>query len=71
MINLFCFRRNLQKANRTHIDVTALVQKRVEEFGGGILELVAGRDDPNRLFGNPLPGQTKELRVRYLITVRG
>lgn len=53
-----------------HVDVTARLQRRVEELGGGVLELVAGKDDLNLLFGNPLPGEKKELRARYLVVVR-
>ncbi|CAN0150103.1 unnamed protein product, partial [Pylaiella littoralis] len=49
------------------VDVTACLQARVEELGGGVLELVAAREDVNQLFGNPLPGKKKELRVRYLV----
>lgn len=42
----------------------------VERLGGGVLELVAAKVDANQLFGNPLPGKKKELRVRYLVVVR-
>lgn len=64
-------RRYLQKVTPRHIDVTARVQRRVERLGGGVLELVALREDLNRFCGgNPLPGEKKELRVRYLVVVR-
>lgn len=62
-------RRYLREVAPSHFDVTARLQRRVEELGGGVLELVAERDDLNRLFGNPLPGKKKELRVRYLVVV--
>lgn len=62
--------RYLQNVTPRHVDVTARLQKIVEELGGGVLELVAGKDDLNVLFGNPLPGEKKELRVRYLVVVR-
>ncbi len=52
-----------------HVDVRACLQARVEELGGGVLELVAAKVDTNQLFGNPLPGKKKELRVRYLVVV--
>lgn len=54
-----------------YVDVRACLQRRVEEFGGGVLELVAAKVDANQLFGNPLPGKKKELRVRYLVVVSG
>lgn len=52
-----------------YVDVRACLQAKVEEFGGGVLELVAAKVDANQLFGNPLPGKKKELRVRYLVVV--
>ena len=67
----FLRRSHLEGVTPKHVDVTSLVQRRVEEFGGGVIEFVAGKDDLNRLFGNPLPRQRKELRVPYLVTVRG
>lgn len=63
--------RDLQRVTPKHLDVTARVQRRVQQLGGGVLELVASREDCNRLLaGNPLPGGAKELRIRYLVTVR-
>lgn len=62
-------RRYLQAITPKHFDVTGRLQRKVEELGGGVLELVAARDDLNRLFGNPLPGKKKELRLKYLVVV--
>eukprot|EP00903_Cladosiphon_okamuranus_P020991 g19283.t1 len=57
----------LKTVTPRYVDVRACLQARVEEFGGGVLELVAAKIDANQLFGNPLPGKKKELRVRYLV----
>lgn len=61
--------RYLKTVTPRYVDVRACLQARVEEFGGGVLELVAAKVDANQLFGNPLPGKKKELRVRYLVVV--
>lgn len=61
--------RYLKTITPRYVDVRACLQTRVEEFGGGVLELVAAKVDANQLFGNPLPGKRKELRVRYLVVV--
>ncbi|CAM9373295.1 unnamed protein product, partial [Choristocarpus tenellus] len=50
-----------------HYDVSAKVQHIIEAMGGGTLELVASREDLNGLFGNPSPGQKKELRIKHLV----
>lgn len=65
-----CIRpRYLKTVTPRFVDVTACLQARVEELGGGVLEIVAALEDVNQLFGNPLPGKKKELRVRYLVVV--
>lgn len=45
------------------------MQGLVEASGGDVLKLEAAGEDLNERFGNPLPGQSKELRVRYLVVV--
>lgn len=61
--------RYLKTVTPRFVDIRAYLQARVEEFGGGVLEIVAAKTDANRLFGNPLPGKKKELRVKYLVVV--
>lgn len=61
--------RYLKKLTPRYVDIRARLQARVEEHGGGLLEFVAAQTDVNQLFGNPLPGKRKELRVRYLVVV--
>lgn len=61
--------RYLKTATPRFVDIRASLQARVEEFGGGVLEIVAAKTDANHLFGNPLPGKKKELRVKYLVVV--
>lgn len=61
--------RYLKTVTPRFVDVRACLQARVEEFGGGVLEIVAARTDANQFFGNPLPGKKKELRVKYLVVV--
>ncbi|CAM9410853.1 unnamed protein product [Ectocarpus sp. 13 AM-2016] len=57
----------LKKLTPRYVDIRARLQARVEEHGGGLLEFVAAQTDVNQLFGNPMPGKRKELRVRYLV----
>lgn len=61
--------RYLESVTPKHFDVASALQKRVGELGGGVLELVAAKEDLNGLAGNPLPGKDKELRVHYLVVV--
>ncbi|CAM9967797.1 unnamed protein product [Ectocarpus sp. 4 AP-2014] len=57
----------LKKLTPRYVDIRARLQARVEEHGGGLLEFAAAQTDVNQLFGNPIPGKRKELRVRYLV----
>lgn len=61
--------RYLKTVTPKYVDIRASLQEIIETLGGGVLELVAASVDANHLFGNPLPGKKKELRVRYLVVV--
>ncbi|CAN0152163.1 unnamed protein product, partial [Phaeothamnion confervicola] len=50
-----------------YVIVTQELQRIVDRLGGGTLELSRTEEDLNRRFGNPDPGQPKELRVEYQV----